>query len=126
MSPLDGKALAAIALLADRRENWAVITYGNLAKKVGHPAHFMGDVLDRVGAWCYSKEKQSLALLVISDDGKPSDGLFKDIFHISDPVTRENYEQKRLQLWTEPWLDVVLPTTLEEIDEAFVRMTATK
>jgi hypothetical protein len=63
-SPLDSKALVTITILAGKREAWSVITYGDLAKQIGHPAHLLGDVLDRVGAWCYKNGKRSLPLLV--------------------------------------------------------------
>jgi hypothetical protein len=124
MSPLNGKALAAIALLSDRRENWSVIKYGDLAKRIGHPAHFLGDVLDRVGAWCYEQNIQSLALLVINDhNGRPSPGLFKNIFRKDDPVTEENYEERRLLLWNENWTKIILPTDPQDIERSFLAQT---
>jgi hypothetical protein len=117
-SPLDGKALISIGLLAARRDTWSVITYGQLGKRIGHPHHLIGDVLDHVGAWCYAQERHSLALLVINDDGKPSAGMFKKFRGQADPVTPENYEKQRVQLWQEDWSEVELPSSPEEIAAA--------
>jgi hypothetical protein len=65
MSPLDYKALAAITLLWSRKDTWSVITYGDLAKRLGHAQQGLAEILNRVGAWCHSVHKQSLAMLVI-------------------------------------------------------------
>jgi len=110
MSPLDSKALATIALLLDRRETWSVITYGDLAKKLGHAPQGLAAILDRVGAWCLSIQKQSPAMLVIAESGEPNDGMYRALRGESDPVTRENYERRRVQLWREDWSDAALPT----------------
>jgi hypothetical protein len=110
LSPLDTKALATIALPSDRREKWSVITYGDLAAKLGHARQGLAGILDRVGAWCFSIHKQSLAMLVIAETGDPNEGMFRAFRGELDPVTRENYEQRRVQLWREDWSDVALPT----------------
>jgi hypothetical protein len=117
-SPLDTKALATIALLMDRRETWSVITYGDLAKKLRHAQQGLTQILDRVGAWCFSMRKESLAMLVIGASGEPSDGMFRAIPSDPNPVTRKNYELRRLQLWRENWSDVSLPTP-DEIATAY-------
>jgi hypothetical protein len=123
-SPLDGKALISIGLLAARRDMWSVITYGQLGNRIGHPPHLMGDVLDRVGAWCYAKELHSLALLVINEDGKPSEGMFRKFRGQADPTTRENYERKRAQLWQadSSWSKIILPSSPDEIAEAWIQV----
>jgi alkylated DNA nucleotide flippase Atl1 len=121
-SPLDGKALISIGFLAARRDTWSVITYGQLGKRIGQPQRFIGDVLDRVGAWCYAQERRSLALLVINEDGEPSDGMFKKFRGQADPVTRENYERQRAELWQENWSEVELPSDPEEIAAAWERV----
>jgi hypothetical protein len=118
VSPLDSKALVAIAFLAGRREAWSVTTYGDLARRIGHAPQGLGDVLNRVGAWCYTKGKRSLALLVIREsDGKPSEGLFQTWY--PDAATQDNYEKQRLELWQQSWSEVVLPTNPEEIANAY-------
>jgi len=120
MSPLDFKALAAIALLWDRKEDWAVITYGDLAKKLGHAQQGLSDILNRVGAWCYSVERQSLAMLVISVEGEPNEGMFRAFPGDTNPVTHKNYERRRVELWKEDWSDVALPTQ-EDVAAAYSR-----
>jgi hypothetical protein len=119
VSPLDGKSLVAIALLSDRRETWSVISYSDLADKIGHVQLGMGPILDRVGAWCYNIGKQSLAMLVIGANGEPSEGMFRAFRGDYDPVTHENYESRRLRLWREDRSDVKLPTLPEDITRAY-------
>ena len=93
-----------------------------MAKGLATRHHLLGQVLDRVGEWCYAHGKHSLALLIINEDGKPSDGMFKRFRGLADPVTSENYERQRVQLWQEDWSEVELPSTLEEIAEAYDRV----
>ena len=121
VSPLDMKALATIAFLMDRRENWSVITYGDLAKRLGHAQQGLGGILDRVGAWCFSINKQSLAMLVISEQGEPNEGMYRHFKGDTDPVTKESYERRRVQLWREDWSNVVLPT-VEEIAASYDKL----
>jgi hypothetical protein len=123
MSPLDTKALATIALLWDRKDNWSVITYGDLAKRLGHAQQGLSEILNRVGAWCHSVHKQSLAMLVIGAHGEPHGGMFVPFRGDDDPVTKENYERRRVQLWREDWSDVKLPTP-EEIASAYTQRKA--
>lgn len=118
MSPLDPKALATIAFLMDRRQAWSVITYGDLAKRLDHAPQGLGPILDRVGAWCFSIKKQSLAMLVISEQGEPNEGMYRHFRGDTDPVTKDNYESRRVQLWREDWSGVALPA-VEEIDRAY-------
>ena len=99
MSPLDTKALAAIALLWGRKDTWSVITYGDLAARLGHAQQGLGEILNRVGAWCGSINKQSLAMLVIGAEGNPHSGMFSPFRGEDDPVTKENYERRRVDLW---------------------------
>ena len=47
MSPLDTKALAAIALLWDRKDSWSVITYGDLAARLDHAPQGLGGIQSR-------------------------------------------------------------------------------
>jgi hypothetical protein len=117
-SPIDIKALATIAFLVDRHETWSVITYADLAKKLGHVPRGLSPILDRVGAWCFSIHKQSLAMLVIGANGEPSEGMFRAFRGDPDPVTRGNYELRRLQLWREDWSEIALPTP-DEIATAY-------
>jgi hypothetical protein len=86
------------------------------------PHHLLGQVLDRIGAWCYAHGKHSLALLIINEDGKPSDGMFKRFHGLAEPVTSENYERQRVQLWQEDWSEVELPSAPEEVAEAHDRV----
>ncbi|HEY5046796.1 MAG TPA: hypothetical protein VII49_02095 [Rhizomicrobium sp.] len=120
-SPLDTKALATVAFLMDRRESWSVITYRDLAKRLGHPQYGLGDILDRVGAWCRSVNKQSLAMLVIGEHGDPNEGMYHHFKGDADPVTKENYERRRVGLWRENWSDAVLPT-VEQIADAYEKL----
>ncbi len=120
-SPLDTKALATIAFLTGRRETWSVVTYGDLAKRLGHAQQGLGGILDRVGAWCRSIKKQSLAMLVISEQGEPNEGMYHPFKDDLEPVTRENYERRRVQLWREDWSDVTLPT-VEQIADAYEKL----
>lgn len=116
-SPLDIKALATIAILMNRRTTWSVITYGDLGDLLDHPPYGLGQILDRVGRWCRSINKRSLALLVIDEEGKPRDGMFGLPGHI-EPITPETYEQQRVRLWREDWKGVAVPT-LEQIADAY-------
>ena len=118
ISPLDSKALATIALLWDRKESWSVITYGDLAKRLGHAPQGLAGILDRVGAWCVSVHKQSLAMLVIGTGGEPHEGMYRPFPGQTNTVTKENYESRRVHLWREDWSDVKLPTP-EEIAVAY-------
>jgi hypothetical protein len=111
-SPLDEKALGAIAILMDRRGMWSVITYGDLAARLGHVPHGLGPILHRVHVWCGSVGKLSLAMLAINEEGRPSEGMFDG--DDADPITPQNYEQRRVKLWREDWRDIRLPT-LDEI-----------
>jgi len=120
MSPLDTKALATVALLFDRRNTWSVITYGDLAKRLNHAPHGLTEILNRVGAWCLSIHKQSLAMLVIGAEGQPHGGMFIPLRGDDDPVTKENYEHRRVSLWREDWSDVTFPTP-EEIASAYAQ-----
>ena len=118
-SPLDAKALATIAILMDRRDRWAVITYGDLGKRLDHPVFGLGQILDRVGRWCGSIRKRSLALLVIDEEeGKPRYGMFGGFPGEVEPVTPETYDQLRTRLWRENWDGITLPT-LDQIAEAY-------
>jgi hypothetical protein len=114
-SPLDGKALVAIAVLMGLQATWSVITYGELAKRIGHPQYALSDILDRVTAWCRKVKRQSLALLVISAEGEPNEGIFRPLPGDSHSITPENYLKRRVDLWSEDWSDVVLPTAADEI-----------
>jgi len=114
-SPLDVKALATIAILMNRRETWSVITYGDLAERLGHVPQGLSAILDRVGAWCRSIGKQSLPMLVIDEEGRPRQGMFVGD---SNTVTPENYDQRRVRFWRENWDGARLPT-LEEIAAAY-------
>lgn len=118
-SPLDAKALAAIAILMNRRETWSVITYGDLADRLGHARYGLGQILDRVGSWCRSIDKESLAMLVIDEEGKPREGMYDHPPGDSGPpVTRQTIDQRRVRLWRQDWTAVAVPT-LEQIDAAY-------
>jgi hypothetical protein len=117
-SPLDIKALATIAILMNRRETWSVITYGDLAERLGHVPQGLSQILDRVGSWCRSVGKEELAMLVISEDGKPRPGMYDYPPGASHPVTPEIYDQRRVRLWREDWTGIHIPT-LEQIAAAY-------
>ncbi len=59
-------------------------------------------------------------MLVIGVEGNPHSGMFSPFRGEDDPVTKENYERRRVQLWRENWSDVKLPA-LEEIASAYVQ-----
>jgi hypothetical protein len=120
-SPLDTKALATIAFLMDRRETWSVITDGDLARRLGHAQQGLGGILDRVGAWCRSINMQSLAMLVIGEHGDPNEGMYHHFKDDPEPVTKENYERRRVRLWREDWSGVALPT-VEQIADAYEKL----
>jgi bisphosphoglycerate-dependent phosphoglycerate mutase len=122
-SSLDTKALATIAFLMDRRETWSIITCGDLAKRLNHARHGLTGILDRVGTWCFSIHKQSLAVLVISEQGEPNEGMYNSFKGETGPVTKENYERRRVQLWREDWSEVAVPTP-EEIAVAYEKFKA--
>jgi len=118
-SPLDVKALATIAILMDRRGTWSVITYGDLAERLGHVPQGLSQILDRVGSWCRSVGKESLAMLVIDEEGKPRRGMYEyPPGSSAEAVTPETYDQRRVKLWREDWSGIHIPT-LEQIADAY-------
>jgi hypothetical protein len=68
----------------------------------------LGPVLHRVHEWCKSINRSSLAMLVIDEEGQPRAGMFDG--DDADPITPQNYDQRRVRLWREDWSDVRLPT----------------
>lgn len=111
-SPLDEKALGAMAILMNRRSTWSMITYGDLAARLGHVAQGMGPILHRVHVWCNRIGKLSLAMLVIAEEGQPRPGMFEG--DDADPITPQNIDQRRVRLWREDWSGVRLPS-IDEI-----------
>lgn len=113
----DAKALAAIIFLREHRKTRSLITYGTLGGRIDHPPRLLGNVLDRVGAWCRRNGKESLALLVVDrTTSKPGKGMFKRFKSDPNPVTPENYEERRDQLWQENWSDIPAPDIIEIAD----------
>jgi hypothetical protein len=107
------KALAAIAILMGRRETWSLITYRDLADRLGHAPQGLAEILNAVGAWCRSLDKLSLVLTVVRENGEPAEGIYKF------ETTPENYLERRIQLYRDDtWKGVALPT-LAQITEAY-------
>jgi hypothetical protein len=91
-----------------------------LATRIICSAKYSTGLAHGVRAW-----KASAPLLIINEDGKPSDGMFKRFRGLADPITSENYQRQRVQLWQEDWSEVELPSAPEEIVEAYDRVGPT-
>ena len=116
--PSDYKAVSLIPLLRKERERHGDMRYGACGLALHHPQRFLGNILDRIGAWCRAQHKQSLALLVVDDTGKPRPGMYKTLPNDLDPVTPENYEERRARLYAEDWRDVG-EATAEDVADAY-------
>ncbi len=122
VSTLDGAVLAAIAILAERRREGKNITYGALGTLIGRHHRTLTPILNRVGAWCYSIGKGSLAMLVVSkSDGLPGWGFFERGPGERNPITRKTYHARRRKLCAEDWSRVKIPPSAQEVAQAFER-----
>lgn len=119
--PSDLKAARVIPLLYVERKHRAHMTYGELGRLINHNPLYLGNILDRVGAWCRVNGKSSLAMLVVDDDGRPRPGMYRNFPDDADPVTSENYEERHARLLDEDWSDIVLPTG-EDIADAYAEV----
>jgi len=121
-STLDGAVLAAIAVLAERRREGKNITYGALGALIGRHHRTLTPILDRVGAWCYSIGKGSLAMLVVSkSDGLPGWGFFEPGPGEPNPITPRTYHARRRKLCAEDWSRVKIPPSAHDVAQAFER-----
>jgi hypothetical protein len=121
-STLDGAVLAAIAILVERRREGTNITYGALGTLIGRHHRTLTPILNRVGAWCYSIGKGSLAMLVVSkSDGLPGWGFFEPAPGELHPITRKTYRTRRRKLCAEDWSRVKIPPSANEVAQAFER-----
>jgi len=121
-STLDAAVVAAIAILAERRLEGKNITYGALATLIGRHHRTLTPILNRVGAWCYSIGKGSLAMLVVNkSDGLPGWGFFERAPGEFDPITRKSYASRRRKLCAEDWSQVKIPPSAHEVAQAFQR-----
>jgi hypothetical protein len=118
----DKKTIVAIAILSERREQHRTITYAELGKKIGLAHYGLRELLFRVGAWCYKHGKRSLALLVVTNDGKPEVGCFDNPPGHPDPTTPENYEHHKAALFAEDWSGTALPFEAQLIADANVEV----
>jgi len=119
---LDAAVLAAITILAERRREGKNITYGALGALIGRHHRTLTPVLNRVGAWCYSIGKGSLAMLVVSkSDGLPGWGFFEPGLGELNPITRKSYRSRRRKLCAEDWSRVKIPPDAQEVARAFER-----
>jgi hypothetical protein len=122
VSTLDAAVLATIAVLAERRGEGKSITYGALGNLIGRHHRTLTPILNRVGAWCYSIGKQSLAILVVSkSDRLPGRGFFEPGPGELDPITRKSYHARRRKLCAEDWSHVKIPPTARDVAQAFER-----
>jgi hypothetical protein len=122
VSTLDGAVLAAITILAERRRERKSITYGALGTLIGRHHRTLTPILNRVGAWCYSIGKESLAMLVVSkSDGLPGWGFFEQGPGELNPITRKSYHSRRRKLCAEDWSQVKIPPSSREVAQAFER-----
>ena len=121
-STLDAAVVAAIAILAERRREGKNITYGALATLIGRHHRTLTPILNRIGAWCYSIGKGSLAMLVVNkSDGLPGWGFFEQAPGELDPITRKSYPSRRRKLCAEDWSRVKIPPSAHEVAQAFQR-----
>jgi hypothetical protein len=119
---LDAAVLAAIIVLAERRSEGKNITYGALGALIGRHHRTLTPILNRVGAWCYSIGKESLAILVVSkSDGLPGWGFFEHGPGELNPITRKSYHARRRKLCAEDWSQVKIPPSAREVAQAFAR-----
>jgi hypothetical protein len=122
VSTLDGAVLAAIDILAERRREGKNITYGALGTLIERHHRTLTPILNRVGAWCYSIGKGSLAMLVVSkSDGLPGWGFFEHGPGERNPITRKTYHIRRRKLCAEDWSRVKIPPSVQEVAQAFER-----
>src|SRR5215469_5115733 len=122
VTTLDAAVLAAIAILAERRREGMNITYGALGTLIGRHHRTLTPILDRVGAWCYSIGKESLAILVVSkSDGLPGWGFFEQGPGELNPITRKSYHSRRRKLCAEDWSQVKIPPSARDVAQAFER-----
>jgi hypothetical protein len=121
-STLDDSVRAAIRILAERRREGKNITYGALGALIGRHHRTLTPVLDRVGAWCYSIGRGSLAMLVVGkSDGLPGRGFFETSPGERSPVTRANYKARRRKFCAEDWSRVHIPPSAKEVADAFAK-----
>ena len=119
---LDAAVLATITVLAERRGEGKSITYGALGNLIGRHHRTLTPILSRVGAWCYSIGKQSLAILVVSkSDRLPGRGFFEQGPGELDPITRKSYHSRRRKLCAEDWSHVKIPPSARDVAQAFER-----
>jgi hypothetical protein len=122
VSTLDAAVLAAITILAERRREGQNITYGALGRLIGRHHRTLTPILNRVGAWCYSIGKGSLAMLVVSQsDGLPGWGFFEQGHGEWNPITRKSYHARRRELCAEDWSQVKIPPSARDVAHAFER-----
>ena len=121
-STLDAAVLDAITILAERRREGKSITYGALGTLIGRHHRTLTPILNRVGAWCYSIGKGSLAMLVVSkSDGLPGWGFFERGPGELNPITRKSYRARRRKLCAEDWSQVKIPPSARDVAQAFER-----
>jgi hypothetical protein len=122
VSTLDAAVVAAITVLAERRREGKSITYGALGVLIGRHHRTLTPILNRVGAWCYSIGKQSLAILVVSKSDKlPGWGFFEQGPGERNPITRKTYHSRRRKLFVEDWSHVKIPPSAREVAQAYER-----
>jgi hypothetical protein len=124
----DMKAIAAIAILYERRRNRSLAQYEELANLIGADLRGIGDILDRVFAWCEVHNLKSLAQLLIGKDGLPGPGAydFPTDYRKERPVDLASWLEYVKKLYDEDWStlgkDFSLPIDPDEINAAYMKV----